>query len=101
MPDSLGEAHVVRDLPNTPEIVVVSFEDEGHPKEEDDSEEDQDIDEVVVEQQWDQEIDEVIVEQQVEQEVGDAESEASTSDFDSGKEPDDESDSDYDPSRDR
>jgi len=56
---------------------------------------------VVVEQQWDQEIDEMVVEQQGEQEVGDAESEAPTSSFNSGEEPDDESDSDYDPSRGR
>ena len=49
MPDSLGEAHVVIDLPDTPEIVLVSSEDEGHQEEEDDPEEDQDIDEVVVE----------------------------------------------------
>jgi len=62
MPDSLGEAHVVIDLPDTPEIVLVSSEDEGHQEEEDDPEEDQDIDEVGVEQQWDQEIDEMIVE---------------------------------------
>jgi len=55
----------------------------------------------VVEQQWDWEIDEMIVEQYVELEVGDAELEASTSSFDSGEEPDDESDLDYDPSRDR
>ena len=51
MPDSLGEAHVVIDLPDTPEIVLVSSEDEGHQEEEDDPEEDQDIDEVGVEQQ--------------------------------------------------
>ena len=43
----------------------------------------------------------MIAEQQVEPEVGDAKPEASTSSFDSGKEPDDESDPDYDPSRDR
>ena len=40
-------------------------------------------------------------EQQVQQEVGDVELEASTSSFDSGEEPDDESDLDYNPSRDR
>ena len=39
-------------------------------------------------------------EQQVQQEIGDAESEASTSSFNSGEEPNDESDLDYDPSRD-
>ena len=58
MPDSPGEVHAVVDLPDTPEIVVVSSKDEGHSEEED-----QDIEEVVVEQQWDQEIDEMIVEQ--------------------------------------
>jgi len=57
---------VVIDLLDTPEIVVVSSGDEGHLEEEDDPEEDQDIDEAVVEQQWDQEIDEMIVEQQAE-----------------------------------
>ena len=40
-----------------------------------------------------------MVEQQVRQEVGDVESEASTSRFDSGEEPDDESDLDYGPFR--
>ena len=30
MPDSLGQAHVVIDLSDTPVIVVVSYEDEGH-----------------------------------------------------------------------
>jgi len=40
-------------------------------------------------------------EQHVQQQIGDAESEASTSSFDSGEEPDDESDTDYNPSRDR
>jgi len=40
-------------------------------------------------------------EPQVQQEVDNAESEGSTSSFDSGEEPDDESDPDYDPSRDR
>ena len=55
---------MVVDLPNTPEIVVVSSEDEamedfeGHLEKED-----QDIDEAVMEQQWDQEIDEMVVEQ--------------------------------------
>ena len=47
MPDSLGEAHVVVDLHDTREIVVVSSEDEGHQEEEDDPEENQDIDEAV------------------------------------------------------
>jgi len=40
MPDSPGEANVVIDLPDTPDIVVVSSEDEGHLEEEDDPEED-------------------------------------------------------------
>ena len=48
MPDSPGEAHVVIDLPDTPEIVVASSEDEGH-QEEDDPEEDQHINEAGVE----------------------------------------------------
>jgi len=52
MSDSPGEAHVVIDLPDTPEIMVVRSEDEGHQEEEDDPKEDQDIDEAVVEQQW-------------------------------------------------
>jgi len=107
MPDSLGEAHVVVDLPDTPEIVVVSFEDdamegfEGHLEEEDDPEEDQDINEAVVEQRLDQEIDEVVVEQLVEQEAAEVESGLSNSSFYSGEESKDESDPDYDPSRDR
>jgi len=72
MPNSPGEAHVVVDLSDTREILVVSSEDEamegfeGHTEEEDDPEEDQDIDEAVMEQQWNQEIDEMVVEQQVE-----------------------------------
>ena len=49
MSDSPGKAHVVIDLPDRPEIVVVSFEDEGHKEEDDDPKEDQDIDEGVVE----------------------------------------------------
>jgi len=40
-------------------------------------------------------------EPQVQQEVNNAKSEASISSFDSGEEPDDQSDLDYDPSRDR
>ena len=40
IPNSLGEVHVVVDLPEIPEIVVVSSEDEGHPEDEDDLEED-------------------------------------------------------------
>jgi len=39
-------------------------------------------------------------EPQVQQEVDNAESEATESSFDSGEEPDDESNPDYDPSRD-
>jgi len=41
------------------------------------------------------------MEQYVGQEVSDVESKASTSSFDSSEEANDESDSDYDPSRDR
>ena len=37
-------------LPDTPDLVVISSGDEGHQREEDDPEEDQDIDEVGVEQ---------------------------------------------------
>jgi len=49
MPDSSGEAHVVVDLPDTPEIVVDSLDGEpiegfeGHPVDEGDLEEDQEI----------------------------------------------------------
>jgi len=95
MLDSPWEAHAVIDHPDTLEVVMVSYKDERHQEEED-----QDINEAGVEQQWDQEIDELMVEQQVEQEVGDAKSKASTSSFYSGEEPDDESDPDYNPSRD-
>jgi len=38
---------MVIDLPDTPDIVVISSEEEGHQEEEDDAEVDQDIDEVV------------------------------------------------------
>ena len=48
-PDIPREAHVVIDLPDTPDVVVISSGDEGHQGEEDDPEEDQDIDEVGVE----------------------------------------------------
>jgi len=48
MPDSPGEAHMVIDVPDTPEKVLVSSEDKGHPEEEDDPEEDQGIDEEVL-----------------------------------------------------
>ena len=56
MPDNHGEAYVVVDLPDKPEIMVSSSKDEameafeGHLEEEDDLKEDQDINEVVVEQ---------------------------------------------------
>ena len=50
MPDSPGEAHMVIDLPDTLDLVVISSGDEGHQGEGDDLEEDQDIDEVGVEQ---------------------------------------------------
>ena len=46
---------MVIDLSDTPNLVVISSGDEGHQGEEDDPEEDQDIDEVRVEQQWKQE----------------------------------------------
>ena len=97
---------MVIDLPDALDAVVISSGDEGHQGVENDPEEDQDISEVGVEQQWEQEADELTVELQDEQEqqdqseVGDAESEASTSSFDSGEDPDDESNSDYNPSRD-
>ena len=51
MPDSLREAHVVINIPDTPKIVVVSSEDKGHQEEEHDPKEDQDINKAVVEQQ--------------------------------------------------
>ena len=112
MPDSPGEAYVVIDIPSTPEVVVISSGDEDHQgdeddPEEDDPEEDQDSDEMGIEQQGEQEADALMMglgeeqEPQVQQEVDSAESEASMSSFDSGEEPDDESDPDYDPSRDR
>jgi len=53
MPDGPGEAHVILDLPDTLEVMVVSSDDEpmegleGHLEEEDDLEERQEIDEVV------------------------------------------------------
>ena len=56
MPNSPGEAHVVVDLPDTPEIVVINSEDEaiedfkGHLEKEDDPEGDRNIDEAMVEQ---------------------------------------------------
>jgi len=107
MPDSSGKANMVINIPDTSDLVVISSGDEGHQGEKDDPEEDQGIGEVGVEQQWKQEADELMVEPaeehepQVQQKVDDAESEASTSSFDSGKEPDNESDWNYDPSWDR
>ena len=59
MPDSHGDAHMVVDLPDTPEIVVLSSNDElmegveDHLEDEDDPEEDQEIEEVREEQQID------------------------------------------------
>jgi len=107
MPDNPGEAYVVVDLPGTPEIVVVSSKDEviedfeGHLEKEGDPEEDQDIDKAVVEQQWHQEINKMILERQVKQEPDDVESGLSDRSFDSGEDPKDESNPDYDLSRDR
>ena len=48
MSDSPGEAHVVIDLPDTPNLVVISSSsgEENHQGEEDDPEEDQDNDEM-------------------------------------------------------
>jgi len=92
-------------LPKTLEIAVVSSEDtamegfEGHLEEEDNPEEDQDIDEAMVEQQWDQDIDEMVVEQQVEQGADKVELGVSDSSFDPGEESEDESDPYYDPSK--
>jgi len=40
MLNSPGKAHVMIDLPDTPEIVVVSSEDKGYQEEEDDPKED-------------------------------------------------------------
>jgi len=68
IPDSPGEAHVVIDLPDGPDLVVISSGDEGHQEEEDDPEKDQDSDEVGVEQQWEQEVDELMMELEHEQE---------------------------------
>ena len=68
MPNSPGKARMVVHLTDTPEIAVVSSEDEaiegfdGHLEEEDDPEEDQNVNEAVLEQQWDQDIDEMVVE---------------------------------------
>ena len=95
------------DLPDSPEIVIVSYEDEamegfkGHLESEEDPKEDQDIDEAVVEQQCNQEIEDRVVEQQVEQEANEVESGVSNSSFDSGEETEDKFDLDYNPSKDR
>ena len=112
MLESPGEAHEVINIPDTPDLGVISSSEnhqeddpEEEDPEEDDLEEDQGNEEMGIEQPGEQEEDELVVEDehepQVQPEVGDAESEASTSSFDSGEEPDDESDPDYDPSRDR
>jgi len=107
MPDNPKEAHVVVDLPDTSKIVVVNSDDEsmkgfeGHLEEEDDLKEDQEIDEVVEEQQMNHEVNEAVGEQQVDQEAGEVELGASDNSFDSGEELEDESNPDYDPSRDR
>ena len=105
---------MVIDIPDTPDLVVISSSsrDEDHQgeeddPEEDDPEEDQDNDKMGIEQQGEQEANEMMVnleeehEPQVQQEVDDADSEASTGSFDSGEEPDNECDPDYDPSQDR
>jgi len=97
---------VVVDLPDTLEVVVVSSNDEpmegfeGHLEEEDDLGEDQDIDKVIEEQQMDQEVDEKVGKQQVDQEIDEVEFGPSDRSFDSGEEPEDEYDPDYDSSRD-
>ena len=106
MPDSPGEAHVVVDLRDTSEIIVVSSDDEpmegfeSYLKEKYDPEEDQEIDEAVVEQQVDHEVDKTVREQQVNQEVDEVEAGVSDSSFNSGEESDDEFDAYYDLSRD-
>ena len=104
MPESPGEAHEVINIPDTPDLVVISSS-EDHQEEEDDPKEDQGNEKMGIEQPGEQKEDEFMLEDedepQVQLEVGDAESEASTSSFDSGEELDDESDPDYDPSRDR
>ena len=118
MPESPGEAYEVINIPDTPDLVVISSTEdhqdeeddpEEDPKEddpeEDDPEEDQGTGEMAIDQSGEQEEEELMVEDeqepQVQPEVGDAESVASSSSFDSGEEPDDESDPDYDPARDR
>jgi len=71
MPDKPGEVYVVVDLRDTPEIVVLSFDDEPMEgfENEDDPEEDPDIDEIADDQQMDQEVDEAVGEEQVDEEV--------------------------------
>ena len=106
MPDSPGEVHVVVDLHDTPKIMVFSPDDEpmegleDHLKDEDNPEEDQEIYEVAEEQQINQEIDETVGEQAEDQEIDEVKSGASDSSFDLGEEPKDDSNPDYDPSRD-
>ena len=69
MPVSLGEAHVVVDLLDAPEIVVLSPNDkpmeglDDHLEEEDNPDEDQEIDEIVKEQPINEEIAEAVGEQ--------------------------------------
>lgn len=102
MSDSPGEAHVVMDLPDTSEIVVLSSDDElmeGF-EDKDDLEEDQEVDEIAEEQQMDQEVDEAVGKQQVDHKVDEVELEISDSNFDSDKESKDESNPDYDLPRD-
>jgi len=88
MPDSLGEADVVVDLPDTLEFVVVSSDNEPMDgfEDKDDPEEDQEINEIVEEQQMDQEVDKVVGEQQIDQEIDEVELGVSDSSFDSGEE---------------
>ena len=56
MPDSLGEVYIVRDLPDTPKIIVLSPNDkstkglEDHLEAEENAKGDQEIDAVVEEQ---------------------------------------------------
>ena len=114
MPNIPGEAHVVIDILDTPNLVVISSssgdednQGEEDDPEEDDPEEDEDSVEMGIEAPGEQEVDELMVDleeehgPQVQQEVSNIELEASTSSFDSGEEPNDESDPVYDPSRDR
>ena len=106
MPDSPGELLVVVDLLDTPKITALTPNDEpmeglgDHLKEEDEPDEDQVVDTVVGEQQIDQEIDEAVREQQYEQDINKVEPGASDNSFYLGEEPEDESNSYYNPSRD-